>query len=193
MRYVTLFTLAYLTAGLVMAWRHLNYEFAYYGIMVGLQIALFVHIDRRVAFSPLVLWGLAVWGLLHFGGGLLPIPESLTEAGRPATLYNLRPWPWFPKFDQIVHAYGFGMTVILCYEALSVRLKQQLAIDSTLAAMLFLSAMGLGAVNEVIEFTAVLLMPETNVGGYENTGWDLVSNGLGALMALSYLKWVRPC
>ena len=38
--------------------------------------------------------------------------------------------------------------------------------------LLFIAAcagIGLGATNEVIEFIAVLSMPETNVGGYERT------------------------
>ena len=30
---------------------------------------------------------------------------------------------------------------------------------------------------------AVLTIPNTNVGGYENTGWDLVFNALGAVVA----------
>lgn len=30
---------------------------------------------------------------------------------------------------------------------------------------------------------AVLIMPETGVGGYVNTGWDLVANTVGATMA----------
>ncbi|MFY7874520.1 MAG: hypothetical protein ACOVQM_03685, partial [Pirellula sp.] len=43
--------------------------------------------------------------------------------------------------------------------------------------------MGFGALNEVIEFIAVLTIPNTNVGGYENTGWDLVFNLIGCLTA----------
>jgi hypothetical protein len=39
---------------------------------------------------------------------------------------------------------------------------------------------GLGALNELIEFTAALIMAQTNVGGYLNTGWDLVANFVGA-------------
>jgi len=35
----------------------------------------------------------------------------------------------------------------------------------------------------VIEFFATLLVPETNVGGYVNTGWDLVANMAGGLVA----------
>ena len=43
--------------------------------------------------------------------------------------------------------------------------------------------MGFGALNEVIEFAATLTVPETNVGGYRNTGWDLVSNLVGTSIA----------
>jgi hypothetical protein len=43
--------------------------------------------------------------------------------------------------------------------------------------------MGVGAANEVVEFLATRVLPETNVGGYENTGWDLVSNTVGCLIA----------
>ncbi len=187
LRYVSCFVLLYLGTGLLLAFRYLNLEFVFYAATVALQIALLLYIDRRVQFSPLVLWGLAIWGLLHFAGGLMPIPESITEPDRPANLYNMRLFPWFPKFDQLVHAYGFGFTVLLCHEALCVRLKRHLPLDATVASILFLCAMGLGAMNEVIEFIAVLLMPETNVGGYHNTGWDLVSNGVGAIIALLFL------
>jgi hypothetical protein len=43
--------------------------------------------------------------------------------------------------------------------------------------------MGFGAANEVVEFLATLALPETNVGGYENTGWDLVANVVGCVIA----------
>jgi hypothetical protein len=44
--------------------------------------------------------------------------------------------------------------------------------------------MGLGAVNEIIEFVAVLSVPDTNVGGYLNTALDLIFNALGAIVAM---------
>ena len=52
------------------------------------------------------------------------------------------------------------------------------------------AALGFGALNEVVEFVATLLVPETNVGGYRNTGWDLVSNLSGATIAAT-LIWLR--
>jgi len=51
------------------------------------------------------------------------------------------------------------------------------------------SGMGLGAMNELIEFAATLLVPETNVGGYVNTGWDLVSNFVGATAAAAVIAY----
>ena len=52
------------------------------------------------------------------------------------------------------------------------------------------AGMGLGSLNELIEFAATLTVPETNVGGYINTGWDLVANFVGALTAVT-LIWIR--
>jgi len=42
------------------------------------------------------------------------------------------------------------------------------------------AALGLGALNEVVEFLATLAHHGAHVGGYRNTGWDLVCNVIGA-------------
>ena len=53
------------------------------------------------------------------------------------------------------------------------------------------AALGLGALNEVIEFIATLTMA-TNVGGYVNTGWDLVANLVGVVVAMvAVWRWDR--
>ena len=49
--------------------------------------------------------------------------------------------------------------------------------------------MGFGALNELVEFVATLIVPETNVGGYLNTGWDLVANLFGATL-VAKLIWI---
>ena len=51
------------------------------------------------------------------------------------------------------------------------------------------AGLGFGALNEVVEFIATLTMPETNVGGYINTGWDLVANTVGATTAVLLIGW----
>jgi len=46
-----------------------------------------------------------------------------------------------------------------------------------------LGGTGLGAVNELVEFLISRVVAESKVGGYENTGLDLVANVVGCLAA----------
>ena len=45
-----------------------------------------------------------------------------------------------------------------------------------------------GESSPLVEFAATLLVPETNVGGYLNTGWDLVSNLVGVIVAAVLIR-----
>jgi uncharacterized membrane protein YjdF len=191
LRAITLFVVFYLVSAMGLAAYNGNGEFIFYGVVVCCLMAIVAYMDWRVKFSPLVLWGLAIWGLVHLAGGLMPIPAALTEPGGDPVLYSLRLHPDLPKFDQLVHVYGFGISALATYEALCVRFKTRLPLDSAVIFIVFLVAIGLGTVNEIIEFIAVLVMPHTNVGGYINTGWDMVSNAVGAVLAIAYLKYLK--
>jgi hypothetical protein len=166
-----------------------NAEFLFYAGTMVVMAGAVVAIDRAVRFSALVIGGLLAWALLHLAGGNVPIGGPAGEAG---VLYNFRPAPWLPKYDQAVHAFGFAVATLLSWECLRHGLARQMdhAPKPTfgLATACVFMGMGLGALNEVIEFVAVLTMPETNVGGYVNTGWDLVSNLVGAVAAG---VWIR--
>lgn len=50
-----------------------------------------------------------------------------------------------------------------------------------------LGGCGLGALNELVEFLISQTVPGTRIGGYENTGWDLVANLVGCLAAGTWL------
>lgn len=179
---VLVFTLAYVAG--FSAWFLLrgNFEFVIYvATMLGL-IAL-VGYNLRLADMPLaMLWALTFWGLAHMAGGSVPVDGSV--------LYN---WQIIPmtgtgemrllKYDQVVHAYGFGVTAWVLWHLL---VRHYPTSRHTWTAYVFpaLAAMGLGSVNEIIEFTAVLLVPDTNVGGYYNTALDLVFNASGAVIAM---------
>ena len=170
-------TLTYLVAFTAVAVLRWNYEFLFYGAVFFLQIAWVVWLDQRVRFSTGVLAALAGWGLLHMAGGTARIPQAWAEPGSIPTLYNLRLHPDLPKYDQVVHAYGFAVATWAAGEAL----RRSLAAGRIAwFTVLVLIGIGLGALNEVIEFAATRLMAGTNVGGYVNTGWDLVSNLVGA-------------
>jgi hypothetical protein len=150
---------------------------------------------RRVDFSRGVLWALSLWGLAHMAGGLLPVPTSWAIDGAQPVLYSLWIIPDRLKYDQVVHAYGFGTTTLVCWHGLQFILRTQTGrrrVRPTpgMLTLCAASGMGFGACNEVVEFVAKLLIRNTNVGGYENTGWDLVSNLVGVI-AGSAIIWYR--
>jgi hypothetical protein len=182
------FVLPYTAAAFVVSIAQHNFEFVYYSTILALLVLGVWYLDRRVHLPTWVLWALALWGFIHLMGGVVPIPNSLTEPGSPANLYNLRLAPWLPKYDQVVHALGFGVASIAGWHALraTYTTPPHPGIGHCLAIVLL--GMGLGAVNEVIEFVATRLMPWTNVGGYDNTGWDLTSNLVGCIGAGLFLR-----
>jgi uncharacterized membrane protein YjdF len=169
---VALFTAAYLVPAVVLAVTRGNKEFVFYCVVMAVLIALVLQVHRRSPLTLGALWALSIWGLLHMAGGLVPVKDV-------GVLYNLWLIPGRLKFDQVVHAYGFGVATWVCWQVL----RRRIDLGGSLTGPLVLSAasgMGLGALNEVIEFVATLLVPDTNVGGYVNTGWDLVSNLVGS-------------
>lgn len=189
---LALFTAAYMLGFGAYALLNGNREFIFYGVVMLVLIALVFFMHTRVSLSPFVLWGLSVWGLLHMAGGTVPIPREFLASLVPPdgvgnVLYNFRPFTWFPKYDQIVHAYGFCFASLAAWEG--VRAASGGALKPTFGVLVGVvcMGMGLGALNEVVEFIAVLTIPDTNVGGYMNTGWDLVSNFVGCLIAAAGL------
>lgn len=180
------FSVLYLMTALVAAITLQNREFLIYiGVTVVLMsITLWTHLQVR--FHPVSLWGLSVWGLVHMAGGLLRVPDSWPIGGETPVLYNLWLIPGLLKFDQVVHAYGFGLMTWISWQGLQKAFANRgVALTPTLGTLTLcvMSATGFGALNEVIEFIATRILPKTNVGGYENTGWDLVSNLAGSLIA----------
>lgn len=203
---VGLFTVGYMLAAVAAAIAVRNREFIFYIAVMVVLIAAVVGVDRRVRLSPGLLWGLSIWGALHMAGGLVPVPAHWPTDGGFQVLYSWWILPretaagaaggWL-KYDQAVHAYGFGMATWLCWQGLRGAVEEQpdpavaggaplsrRPLQPTPGLMLLVATagMGLGALNEVVEFTATRLA-ETNVGGYVNTGWDLVFNMVGSVGA----------
>lgn len=162
-----------------------NTEFLFYvGVMVVIGAAVSV-VHWRVRLSAACLWAMAIWGLSHMCGGLVRVgPDG-------DVLYNY----WLVgssygrgiKYDNLAHAYGFGVATWLSWQCLRVRLADQRPGFGPLL-LCVLAGEGLGAVNEIIEFTATQLMPKTNVGDYANNAWDLVFNILGCIIAAALIR-----
>jgi hypothetical protein len=184
--------LLYLAIALFVSFRLQNREFIFYFLVMCVLLVGVGALHLRVRFPLAVLWGLSFWGLAHMAGGLMPIPESWPINGETHVLYNLWLIPQRLKYDQLVHAYGFGIVTWTCWLGLQKAFANRgIAVQPTpgLMTLSVAGGMGFGAVNEVVEFIATLTLPNTNVGGYENTGWDLVSNLVGCLLAAGIIYW----
>jgi putative membrane protein len=172
--YLAIFTAVYISSN--------NYEFLMY-VGVVLFFVLFIgwlHLKYR--FSSGVLICMTIWGFLHMAGGGISVKGNI--------LYALQLIPVFLRYDQLVHAFGFGTATTLSYYCL----KPNLSVNANfraVAVLLVFIGMGLGAVNEIVEFLAVLLFPDTNVGGYDNTMWDIVFNTFGAIIAVTWITIKR--
>ena len=171
--YILGFTVWFLSIG--------NYEFIVY-IATMLALVALVALSLRVADYPdAMLWALSLWGLAHMAGGGVPVTGSVLYNLHLVTLVETEQY-FILKYDQAVHAYGFGVTAWVLHHLITRHFPET---PGTATALVYpaLGAMGLGAVNEIIEFSAVLMVPDTNVGGYYNTALDLCFNGLGAVVA----------
>lgn len=191
-------TAAYLVAASLAAWGLGNGEFVFYIVVMLLIIGVMAKVHHHVGLSIGLLTGLCAWGLLHMAGGLVPIPEAWPSGAEQRVLYNLWLVPPLLKYDQAVHILGFALTTWLCWQSVSSAIVTRFpgsdgpAPTTGLLTLCAAAGMGFGALNEVVEFMATLLLPETNVGGYENTGWDLVSNLVGCLIAALLIRARSP-
>lgn len=180
---VALFTVLYVVA--FTAWFLIrgNYEFVVYVLTMLILITLVGRSLRSAEYPLPMLWALSGWGLLHMAGGGVPVGESVLYSAQIIPITPVNGEMTLLKYDQIVHAYGFGVTAWVLWHLMR-RHYPVLEGTATIYVYPALAAMGLGAVNEIIEFIAVLSVPETNVGGYLNTALDLVFNAGGAVIAM---------
>lgn len=179
---ILIVNLAYLAVFGTLSVMRLNYEFVIYCGVIVVVLGAVIWCQERVRFSLGVLWGLTVWGFLHMAGGHVPVGD-----GR---LYDLVLLPIVQRgdleilrYDQVIDALGFGVATLVCFHLLRPALDTARARRSLLAVLVTLMGMGLGALNEVVELIVVLCVPESGIGGYYNTAFDLLFNTIGAAIA----------
>lgn len=186
---VGIFVSLYLAVAALLAIVNRNWEFIVYIIVVLIVGAVIYYLHKKVGFSKGVLWSLAAWGVLHMVGGLVHVPEGWPINGEHDVFYSWWIIPGFLKYDMVVHAFGFGIATWATWESIGGLLIRRFPTAGVLTVCI-LAGMGLGAVNEIVEFFTTLLVPGTNVGGYVNTGWDLVANFTGCFVAAACI-WLN--
>lgn len=161
-----------------------NYEFILYIFVIIFFLLLISYSTKYIQYPKVVLWGLTIWSIGHMSGGGLMVKGDV--------LYNLILLPISEtysilKYDQVIHAFGFGIATLVMWSAIKPYLTKPVSQSFALSLALVMTGAGLGAVNEIVEFTATIITPDTNVGGYMNTSLDLISNLIGSLLALLYI------
>jgi len=168
-----------------------NNEFIIYIVTMLVLMGLIGSTLRVGEYPPRMLWALAIWGLLHCAGGGVPMGDTVLYATQVIPLVgNGDTEMTLLKYDQLVHALGFAVTAWVLWHVFT---RHYPDTRGTWTAYAFpaLASMGLGAVNEIIEFSAVVIVQDTGVGGYVNTALDLCFNGAGALIAVLVIAWTQ--
>jgi putative membrane protein len=136
---------------------------------------------RRAVLPGLLAAGLAIAAIATLAGGLIDVGHDV--------LYNASIGPYSKtlgthllQYDHIAHTYVSFVISFACWFMLAAphagaNHRRELVLLAIGAAM------GLGALNEMVEFIATLAHHGAQVGGYWNTGWDLVCNFFGAAAA----------
>lgn len=157
-----------------------NYEFIIYIFVIIFFLGLVLLTNHKVNYPNTILWGLSIWAILHMAGGGLYIGDKklygimlLPLVGEP---YHIL------RFDQFVHAFGFFVATFVAFHLLRPHLKKRYSL-AAIGIVTVMAGLGFGALNEIVEFAAVVTVPDTGVGGYINTALDLVFNLIGAIVA----------
>ena len=183
---ILLFTVAYVLAYSLYYISIKNYEFLGYILVLLFFFGLIFFTLERSKFDYLILWGLSIWGLLHMSGGGLIVNGDVLYNLKLIHLFNLGD-TFVLKFDQFVHMFGFFVTALVAFHLIKGQIKSRpnwTLIYITSAVI----SMGLGALNEIIEFVATISITNVNVGGYYNTSLDLIANMIGAFLAIFLMR-----
>ena len=187
--YLVSFLLAGLLIGLTLIFR--NHEFLLYAVTVAALAVVLYKTDQYFAFPPAGLWMFNLWLASHILGGL-----ASWDGVRfyDLMLLNLVGAPYqVLKYDQLVHFFCYIVMSVLMWSVVQ-KIARADADRLVVCVVTILAASSIGALNEIIEFAAVVLLGTEGVGGYTNTAIDLVANLLGAVAGTLYMyrRSLRP-
>lgn len=184
------FTIAYIILFTLSALWHGNIEFLYYsGVMITL-LWIIVYTYHRVSLDSWIAASLSILGLMHLTGG------NVSIAG--IRLYDITIIPGWIRYDNIVHSFGSFILTFIAFNLLHPIIHENLKIKKRMIFMglLVLVSLGVGSINEMIEFFAVTFLDAAQqVGDYQNNAKDLVFNSIGAMTAsiiIYYYYEIQP-
>lgn len=181
---------SYIVVAILGVWSLLggNFEFLFYTLTTFILTSVIAYAHKRYTFPTLLVWGYVVWMVSHVFGGLYHIGDHVLYSQMLLPIIG-DPYSVL-KYDQVVHAYCYFIITLLLWHVI-VRVVHTETLTkhrALLVALVVFAAAGTGALNEVIEFIATISFTNVNVGGYENTLIDIISNFLGSLLAVPLFK-----
>lgn len=162
-----------------------NYEFVIYIAVIAFFLVVFLATNHKVYYPNALLWALTAWAVMHMAGGAVFI--------NGIKLYEIiliplsSKYPIF-RYDQLVHIIGFATATVAMFYILKPLLREQLEGYWALSIIVISAGLGVGALNEIIEFITAVIVSEVGVGGYLNTSLDLVSDLIGATLAMITIR-----
>jgi hypothetical protein len=164
----------------------LNYEFIIYVGVIIFFLGLIGLTIKKVDYTLASLVGLTAWSGLHLAGGGIACGEGRLYDVMLVRLSNVYP---VLRYDQMVHVWGFGASTLVMYCLLRRVLAGPVEHPVVLSIVLVMAGLGVGGLNEILEFVVSACVPESGVGGYLNTSLDLCADLVGAVLALMYIRW----
>ncbi len=180
---VILFSAAYLLVGGLYFLQDLNIEFVIYAGVIAAVFLLVALTQKTIQFPSYVLWLISIWGLLHILGGIVPTRDGVLFAYRIYPFIDRGGEFFVLKYDQVVHMYLYGVMSVAFLHIIRRTLGAVRPVWIIFLTAI-LAAMGVGALNEIMEFFIAITLARNGVGGYENTLLDLVFNFSGAVVAM---------
>ena len=165
---------------------NLNYEFIIYvGVIIFFLFLVALSI-QKVSYTYAALVGLTVWSALHLAGGGVVVGD-----GRLYDVMLIKLSSNYPifRYDQFVHMWGFAASTLVAFSLLRKIISFPMDFSIPLNIVLIMAGLGMGALNEILEFLVDLAVPESGVGGYLNTSLDLCADLIGAILGMVYINF----
>lgn len=175
--YFRWFLYLYVFCFIMVAYLQRNNEFLYYSLLYLCLLLVVYFVQRayrfRLQLPGILLLGFAVFGVAHVLGALVRIDGI--------RLYDIG--FGYLHYDNLVHSLGSFLITVASFNLLFPYLHERIrGVRLYLFLLLLLISLGIGSLNEIIEFSAFRLFGAEGVGGYVNNAFDLVFNLLGALV-----------
>ncbi len=177
------FTVCYLVLFSIIASVQKNYKFLYWVGIMSVFIFIILVYYKRLHLSVSLITCLTIFGAMHIMGGNIYINSI--------KLYDTWLIPGIFRYDNLVHTFGTAITTLIAYNILQPKMgNSRPHRPFAFTLMLVLIAMGIGALNEVVEFFAVVFLGAGHaVGDYFNNQLDLVYNLIGSIIVAVFLYY----